>query len=55
LTDRSGVTWASGSVATAAYGDVPHDVVEQLEIAIANLEAQLSAENDRADICSEPG
>jgi hypothetical protein len=53
MTKVSGVSWASGSVGTAADGSVPNDVAEQFEIAIANLEAWLSAEHDSAGIRSE--
>lgn len=43
LTKAGNLVWVSGTVGVAADGSVPDDVVEQFEIAIANLDACLKS------------
>ena len=43
LTRAGNLVWVSGTVGVAADGSVPDDVVEQFEIAIANLDACLKS------------
>jgi reactive intermediate/imine deaminase len=43
VTKAGNLVWVSGTVGVAADGSVPADVVEQFEIAIANMDACLKA------------
>ena len=43
LTKAGNLVWVSGTVGVAADGSVPADVVEQFEIAVANLDACLKS------------
>lgn len=43
LTKAGNLVWVSGTVGVAADGNVPDGVVEQFEIAIANLDACLKS------------
>jgi 2-iminobutanoate/2-iminopropanoate deaminase len=43
VTKAGNLVWVSGTVGVAADGSVPADVVEQFEIAIANMDACLNA------------
>ncbi len=43
VTKAGNLIWVSGTVGIAADGSIPHDVVEQFEICIANLDACLKA------------
>jgi enamine deaminase RidA (YjgF/YER057c/UK114 family) len=43
VTKAGNLVWVSGTVGVAADGSVPEGVVEQFEIAIANLDACLKA------------
>jgi 2-iminobutanoate/2-iminopropanoate deaminase len=43
VTKAGNLIWVSGTVGVAADGSVPADVVEQFEIAIANMDACLKA------------
>jgi enamine deaminase RidA (YjgF/YER057c/UK114 family) len=43
VTKAGNLIWVSGTVGVAADGSVPESVVEQFEIAIANLDACLKA------------
>jgi enamine deaminase RidA (YjgF/YER057c/UK114 family) len=43
VTKAGDLVWVSGTVGVAADGSVPADVVEQFEIAIANMDACLNA------------
>ena len=43
VTKAGNLIWVSGTVGVASDGRVPEDVVEQFEIAIANLDACLKA------------
>jgi 2-iminobutanoate/2-iminopropanoate deaminase len=43
VTKAGNLIWVSGTVGVAADGSIPTDVVEQFEIAIANMDACLKA------------
>jgi enamine deaminase RidA (YjgF/YER057c/UK114 family) len=43
VTKAGGLIWVSGTVGVAADGSIPPDVVDQFEIAIANMDACLKA------------
>jgi 2-iminobutanoate/2-iminopropanoate deaminase len=43
VTKAGNLIWVSGTVGVAADGNIPADVVEQFEIAIANMDACLKA------------
>jgi 2-iminobutanoate/2-iminopropanoate deaminase len=43
VTKAGNLIWVSGTVGVAADGSIPADVVEQFEIAIANMDAYLKA------------
>lgn len=43
VTKAGNLIWVSGTVGIAADGSIPHDVVDQFEICIANLDTCLKA------------
>ncbi len=49
LTKAGNLIWVSGTVGMAADGSIPDDVVEQFEIAIANMDACLKSVGAGAD------
>jgi reactive intermediate/imine deaminase len=49
VTKAGGLIWVSGTVGMAADGSVPDGVVEQFELAIANMDACLKAVGARAE------
>jgi reactive intermediate/imine deaminase len=49
VTKAGNLIWVSGTVGVAADGSIPADVVEQFELAIANMDACLKAASAGAE------